>query len=73
MTVTIVNTQDYKSLATVTPVIPLPGQYHLKFQSQQNGTRFPDELRTQFATTLTKTGLEELGREIYETLLKDAT
>lgn len=73
MTVTIINTPGYKTFATVSQVPALPGQYHLKFQSQLLGTRFPDERRTQFAATVTKSGLEELGREIYETLLKDAT
>lgn len=73
MTSIIVRTGGYTSSVTVTHVPALPGHFHLKFQSQLLGTRYPGEERSQFAVTTDREGLENLAREIFETLSKDAT
>ena len=70
MTYTIVETDDYKLVVSTERSIH--NHFHTKIESQLKTAKNPEELRTVFSVTCNQAGLENLAREIYTAITKDA-
>lgn len=64
MTKEILKAGPYSLHASAKKVQAVPDTYHVKFTSQLDGTRFPDEHRTTFAFTGGGESLRALRSEI---------
>lgn len=64
----IIKTGDYTLSATVTPIARPAGHYHLRFTSQLNTAKNPDESRTVFQFTGGSESLRALRDAINEAL-----
>lgn len=73
MTSTIIKTGGYEVLATVKKVEATKGEFLLRIESRLDSAKNPQELRTLLSTTCTQWGLEQLGREIYDAIMKEGT
>ena len=65
---TIVKTNDYSLTATVTPVTRPAGHFQLKFTSQLNTAKNPDEQRTVFEFTGGGESMRALADAIYKSI-----
>jgi hypothetical protein len=70
MTQIINTTGAYRERITVNKIDALPGQYHVKLETQYADSRNPDAWRTVYQTTCEQWGLEALGREVYEAVVQ---
>ena len=64
MTTKILTAGPYSLSASAEKVEAIPGAYHVKFTSQQDGTRNPNEERTVFSFTGGGESLRALRSEI---------
>jgi hypothetical protein len=66
MTQIINSNGGYLERVTVNKIEALPGQYHIKVETQYADSRHPDEWRTVYKTTCEQGGLQAFGSEIKE-------
>ena len=67
---TITKTDDYKLEAYVHPIDSYPEHFHIRLRSSLATAKNPTEERTVFQATVSRSGAEALGREIYQALAK---